>query len=408
MDISSLRERRAAEFTVSELNGYIKTVFDNDRSLPSVTVCGEISNLVCHGSGHLYFSLKDSDGQIKAVMFRSYASKLKTVPKNGMRIKAHGSVSVYPQGGVYQLYVTSMIRDGIGELYEKYELLKSRLAEEGLFSSEHKKAIPRFPEAIGIITSPTGAAVRDIINITERRFPYARIYLYPSLVQGENAESDLIKALDFFESARLVDVIIIGRGGGSIEDLWSFNSEALARRIYSHSVPIISAVGHETDFTVCDFVSDVRAPTPSAAAELAVPDSAELLMRIDSLSERAASALKKNIVRMRERLEAVKDKAILKNPEIFYKEKKQAASDLAKRACELVRLRISNKRNGLMLNVEGLNALNPLSVLARGYAVVESEGGCIRRMNDVDVGDVVTVRISDGKFKAKILEKEVN
>ncbi len=408
MDISSLRERRAAEFTVSELNGYVKTVLDNDRCLTSVTVCGEISNFVCHGSGHFYFSLKDGGGQIKAVMFRSHAANLKMIPKNGMRVKAHGSVSVYPQGGVYQLYVTSMLRDGIGELYEKYELLKHKLAEEGLFSPEHKKAIPRFPEAIGIITSPTGAAVRDIINITERRFPYARVYLYPSLVQGDNAEGELIRALDYFDDSRLVDVIIIGRGGGSIEDLWPFNSEALARRIYAHSVPIISAVGHETDFTVCDFVSDMRAPTPSAAAELAVPDSAELLMRIDSLAERAASALKKSIATRRERLNAASDKAILKRPELFYKEKKKDVSDLIRRASELCTLRIASKRNGLMLNVEGLNALNPLSVLARGYSVVEADGACVRRVSDIEIGDTVTVRMADGKLKAKIIEKEVN
>ena len=245
MDINSLRERDKRDvFSVSDLNEYIKNIFENNRTLASVSVRGEISNFVSHRSGHLYFSLKDSDGQIRAVMFRSRAMSLKFIPESGMKVIVHGSVTVYPRDGSYQIYVSSMQPDGIGALYLAYEQMKARLAEEGLFDEDHKKPIPPIPARIGVITSPTGAAVRDIINVTGRRFPQAEVYLYPALVQGEGAEESLIRALDYLDKSRLCDVIIIGRGGGSIEDLWAFNSEKLARRIYEAQVPVISAVGH--------------------------------------------------------------------------------------------------------------------------------------------------------------------
>ena len=289
IDISSLRERSAPKpLTVSELNQYVKKIFDNDHTLSAISVRGEISNFVNHRSGHLYFSLKDAEGQIRAVMFRSSVARLKFIPENGMKVVVHGSVTVYQREGSYQLYVNSMEPDGIGGLYLAYEQLKERLYNEGLFDESHKKELPPLPLRIGVITSPTGAAVQDIINVTKRRFPIAKLYLYPSLVQGDGAEENLIKALDYYESSNLVDVIIIGRGGGSIEDLWAFNSERLARRIYSMQTPIISAVGHETDFTICDFVSDMRAPTPSAAAELSVPDMRELKIQIDNYLDKAA------------------------------------------------------------------------------------------------------------------------
>ena len=270
-DINALRERsNITPFSVSELNEYIKSVFENDRTLSGVTVSGEISNFTNHRSGHLYFSLKDADGQIRAVMFRSRAMSLKFMPESGMRVIVRGSVTVYTRDGSYQIYVSSMQPDGIGALYLAYEQMKARLALEGLFDPAHKLPIPEYPKRIGVITSPTGAAVRDIINVTGRRYPGADLYIYPALVQGAEAEESLVKAVDYFDRSGLCDVVIIGRGGGSIEDLWAFNSERLARRIYDASVPIISAVGHETDFTICDFVSDMRAPTPSAAAEISV------------------------------------------------------------------------------------------------------------------------------------------
>jgi exodeoxyribonuclease VII large subunit len=309
IDINSLRERDNTEiFSVSSLNAYIKNIFENNRTLSSVTLRGEISNFTNHRSGHLYFSLKDSEGQIRAVMFRSRAASLKFMPESGMKVIVHGSVTVYPRDGSYQIYVLSMQPDGIGALYLAYEQMKARLAEEGLFDESHKKLIPEFPRRIGVITSPTGAAVRDIINVTGRRYPMADLYLYPALVQGAAAEASLIRALDYLDSSGLCDVIIIGRGGGSIEDLWAFNSEALARRIYAASTPVISAVGHETDFTICDFVADMRAPTPSAAAEIAVPDRRELIMRLDRLDERMCSALVRSVARYRELIDSLSER----------------------------------------------------------------------------------------------------
>ena len=245
MDISALRERSSsAAMTVAELNEFIKNIFDSTRALTSVTVKGEISNFTFHRSGHLYFSLKDADSQIRSVMFRSSAARLKFIPENGMKVIAHGSVSVYTRDGSYQFYVNSLQPDGVGALYLAYEQLKAKLEREGLFSEEFKRKIPEFPEKIGVITSPTGAAVRDIINVCARRYPLAKLYLYPSLVQGDGAEENLIKALDYFDKTKLVDTVIIGRGGGSIEDLWAFNSERLARKIHEMQIPVISAVGH--------------------------------------------------------------------------------------------------------------------------------------------------------------------
>lgn len=407
MDISSLRERRSSlEFTPGELNNYIKSVFENDRVLGAVTVRGEISNFTAHTSGHFYFSLKDECGQIKAVMFRSSAAKLKFLPENGMKVTVHGSVSVYAQSGTYQLYASTMTPDGIGTLYMMYERLKERLSEEGLFSESHKKEIPRFPNALGVITSPTGAAVRDIINVSRRRFPAASIYLYPSLVQGDGAEESLISALDYFEKSRLVDVIIIGRGGGSIEDLWAFNSEALARRIYSHSVPIISAVGHETDFTICDFVSDLRAPTPSAAAELALPDVRELLHRIDILEESAVSALLLCAKRKRERLAFIAERIRNIDSASAFVQKRQKLNLLLERAERGVNENVRSARSELALNAERLSALNPLSVLSRGFSVVESEGRVVRSVHDAELGERVSIRLKDGRLNAEIVEKE--
>ena len=311
MDISSLRERNMPrELSVSELNAYVKRLFDNDRALNAISVRGEISNFTYHRTGHLYFTLKDEDSQIRAVMFRSSASTLKFMPENGMKVIIRGSINVYTQTGSYQIYVNSMQPDGIGALYVAYEQLKSKLESEGLFSDEYKKQIPEYPKKIGVITSPTGAAVRDIINVTGRRFPLAQIYLYPSLVQGDGAEDNLIKALDYFESSGLVDLVIIGRGGGSIEDLWAFNGEKLARRIFECKTPIISAVGHETDFTICDFVADLRAPTPSAAAEIAVPDSRELRLRISGLYDRCERALDRVCERKEDALLRLKESFI--------------------------------------------------------------------------------------------------
>ena len=404
MDISSLRERGSGAITVSELNDYIKNVFDSSRFLSSVTIKGEISNFTYHKSGHLYFSLKDSDAQIKAVMFRSSASRLKFMPESGMKVIAHGAVSVYQRDGVYQLYVSSMQPDGIGALYLAYEQLKEKLALEGLFSDEYKKLIPEMPERIGVITSPTGAAVRDIINVTGRRFPLAKLYIYPSLVQGDGAEENLIRGVDYFDKSGLVDVIIIGRGGGSIEDLWAFNSERLARRIFEAKIPVISAVGHETDFTICDFVADMRAPTPSAAAELAVPDIRELYMRLDSYVGRSTSSLERKIEVADQRLANVYDRVVTEGLDALFSNLGERLLRSSKSIFDTMKHRMEKESLGLLAVAEKLSAFNPLSILQRGYSITTNSDGKIASVSNTKVGDQVQIKINKGKFKAEILD----
>ena len=405
IDINSLRERDNIEiFSVSSLNEYIKGIFENNRTLSSVTVRGEISNFTNHRSGHLYFSLKDGDGQIRAVMFRSRAAGLKFMPESGMKVIVHGSVSVFPRDGSYQIYVSSMQPDGIGALYLAYEQMKARLAEEGLFDEEHKQPIPAFPRRIGVITSPTGAAVRDIINVTGRRYPLADVHLYPALVQGSGAEASLVKALDYLDKSGLCDIIIIGRGGGSIEDLWAFNSEILARRIYSAVTPVISAVGHETDFTICDFVADMRAPTPSAAAELAVPDKRELLMHIDRLDERLSAALVRSVTRARERLESLSERIAGDVLSRQLSVKRDEVDRLQEKAFLLMKGILREKRERLSSVAGRADALSPLSTLSRGYSLAEHDNKIVSRVNDLNVGDRLSVIMQDGRVETEVVE----
>ena len=403
MDISSLRERGSAEvMSVSELNGFIKNLIDGNRTLSAVTVRGEISNFKYHSSGHLYFSLKDEEGQIRAVMFRSSAARLKFRPESGMRVIAHGSVGVFVRDGSYQLYVNGMQPDGIGALYLAYEQLKEKLAGEGLFAPDAKRPIPRIPRRVGVITSPTGAAVRDIINVIRRRFPQADVYLYPALVQGEGAAESLIRAVDYFDASRLCDTVIIGRGGGSIEDLWAFNDERLARRIYSATVPIISAVGHETDFTICDFVSDLRAPTPSAAAELAVPDVRELAMTVDGYSERLKVALENRYAGARERLKMLSERISARTMLMKIDGRRGEVERLRALSEAAIKRRTADGRANLSAMAAKLSALDPLSVLARGYAVVSTDEGRVADVQDLAVGDGISVRVSGAVIDAKI------
>jgi exodeoxyribonuclease VII large subunit len=405
IDINSLRERDNTEiFSVSSLNAYIKNIFENNRTLSSVTLRGEISNFTNHRSGHLYFSLKDSEGQIRAVMFRSRAASLKFMPESGMKVIVHGSVTVYPRDGSYQIYVLSMQPDGIGALYLAYEQMKARLAEEGLFDESHKKLIPEFPRRIGVITSPTGAAVRDIINVTGRRYPMADLYLYPALVQGAAAEASLIRALDYLDSSGLCDVIIIGRGGGSIEDLWAFNSEALARRIYAASTPVISAVGHETDFTICDFVADMRAPTPSAAAEIAVPDRRELIMRLDRLDERLCSALVRSVARYRELIDSLSERVSIDALKKQLRARADEVERLNEKSSLLVKTLLRLKREQLSTVAAQADALSPLSTLFRGYSVAEKDGLVVKRAEELSPGDKFTLIMQDGCVEAEVLE----
>ena len=404
IDISSLRERENANaFTVSDLNNFIKNIFETNRTLSSVTVRGEISNFTNHRSGHLYFSLKDEDGQIRAVMFRSKAQTLKFMPESGMKVVVHGSVTVYPRDGSYQIYVSSMQPDGIGALYLAYEQLKERLANEGLFDAEHKLPLPAYPRRIGVITSPTGAAIRDIINVSGRRYPNADLYIYPALVQGAGAEEGLISALDYLDKSRICDVIIIGRGGGSIEDLWAFNSEALARRIYSATTPVISAVGHETDFTICDFVADMRAPTPSAAAEIAVPDKRDLLMRIDSYNERLVKGLERKVERASEKLRHLEqrvDKRVLLERINGLRECVRVYSD---KSSVLVSNKIAILRENLGKNAGKANALSPLATLDRGYSIAQNQSGkIIKSASELKLGDSFKLTLSDGIVEGSV------
>lgn len=407
MDITSLRERRGASvLTVGELNEYIKGLLEADRLLGAVTVKGEISNFIYHRSGHLYFSLKDEDGQIKAVMFRSSASRLKFMPENGMRVTVHGSVNIYTKDGSVQLYVNQMQPDGIGALYLAYEQMKERLYREGLFDHEHKRPIPKMPARIGVVTSPTGAAIRDILNVLGRRYPLAEVYLYPSLVQGDGAADNLIRAIDYFDRSHLVDVVIIGRGGGSLEDLWAFNNEALARRIYDATVPIISAVGHETDFTICDFVSDLRAPTPSAAAELAVPDVRELCVRLDSLADAAVGALTRACERRRHALDIIRNRPPLASPEFLLERRQRATEELFARATSLADRALADMRGRLVPIVEKLDALSPLATMRRGFSVITKNGSSVKSVADIEIGDEFDIRLFDGSATAQVIRKD--
>jgi len=403
MDISSLRERRDnSSLSVSELNGILKKLIENDRTLKTVSVRGEISNFTNHRSGHLYFTLKDADSQIKAVMFRSSAQNLKFVPEDGMRVTVRASVGVYVAGGAYQLYVTSISPDGIGALYLAYEQLKARLEAEGLFSPAHKKEIPKYPEKIGVITSPTGAAIRDIINVCKRRYPISKIYLYPSLVQGEGAEKNLIEAVDYFDKSGLADVIIIGRGGGSLEDLFAFNSEALARRIYDCKTPVISAVGHETDFTICDFVADRRAPTPSAAAEIATPDLREISLRLDMLSEKIVGAVLYKLEKYSERLLSLKGRISLSKT--VFEAYERRLDELKNRIDRGVFSVLDGKRVKLSLLSERIGAMSPLSVLSRGYSVLYKGDKTVRSVSDVTEGETIHARLTDGEVALKVIK----
>lgn len=389
--------------TVSQLNDYVKMLIDSNPMLGNIWVRGEVSNLTFHTSGHLYFSVKDEKSRVSAIMFRTNAVKLKFRPENGMKVVLHGRVSVFPRDGVYQIYVTSIEPDGIGALYIAYEQLRRRLEAEGLFDERIKKALPKIPSAVGVITSPTGAAVRDIINVTARRFPFAKIILFPSLVQGDGAESNLIEGIRYFNSARSADVIIIGRGGGSIEDLGAFNSELLAREIRMSAIPVISAVGHETDYTICDFAADRRAPTPSAAAELAVPDAVELKRKLGNVTARIENLVSREIKHIRERLKLLSESRVLTNPTAYIEDKRVLLVSLSRDIERGLSASVREKKNQYIRISTVLQALSPLKVISKGYsAVFNDEGKLVKSIKDVDNGDHLSFRVSDGVIGAEV------
>ncbi len=393
---------------VSQLNFYLKSLIENDNNLRFVFLEGEISNLTDHySSGHIYFSLKDEKSVIKAVMFSYAAKNLKFKPENGMKVIVRGRVSVYEPSGQYQLYVEDMQPDGVGALSLQFEQLKEKLSKEGLFDKAHKKPLPQYPQTVGVITSPTGAAVRDIFNVLSRRYKSAHIVMCPVLVQGENAAAQLTDAVKRFTNTKIADVIIIGRGGGSIEDLWAFNDENLARAIFACDTPIISAVGHETDFTICDFVSDLRAPTPSAAAELAVPDSEELLLELSAQEQYLRSIMDKKLSDYSNTLMQQTRLLSAFSPINTIDSGLKSLENTKSRILTISEQFIDANTKKLSNIASKLSALNPICVLMRGYSYTTNENEKnISSVNDVKNGDVINIRVTDGIINATVNNKE--
>ncbi|MBQ2135780.1 MAG: exodeoxyribonuclease VII large subunit [Clostridia bacterium] len=394
--------------SVKQLNMYVKSLVEGDERLAFVSIKGEISNFKNHfSSGHFYFTLKDNDAAIRCVMFRSYASAVKFRPEDGMEVILTGRVSIYERDGQYQFYAEEMHNAGQGDISVQFEQIKKKLAEEGLFDEESKRPIPKFPENIAVVTSNTGAAVQDIMNILSRRYPLARVIMCPVAVQGELAVPDMVNTLERIYALNNVDLIIIGRGGGSIEDLWAFNSEALARKIYESPIPVISAVGHETDFTICDFVADLRAPTPSAAAELAVPNSAELKNKIEKLQSNMCSLLRAKYNYCATRFDAVTASPMLKKPlDALIFDRYEHLDKLSEKIFTLTEKKINEREKQFSLLSSVLETLSPLKVINRGYAVAEANGEIVKSIYQVKIGDSLNLRLNDGRLTCQITEKE--
>lgn len=396
--------------SVSQINEYIRALLSQDDVLSMITVRGEISNLTIHRSGHIYFTLKDESSVLKAVMFRSSAQRVRFALKEGMSIIVSGRISVYPQSGQYQLYAEDIQPDGIGALYIAYEQIKERLAKEGLFDQSKKKAIPQIPSTIGIVTSPTGAAIHDMINVISRRFPFAKIVLYPALVQGDNAHISLIKGLTYFNQEGSADVIIIGRGGGSMEDLWAFNNVDLAYAIYNSTIPVISAVGHESDFTICDFVADLRAPTPSAAAELAVSDEMSVRNMLRNYISIAGKSLITEIQKRRNLVNILSSSRVLSSKENLLNEYRMKLMITTDKLDFGLNNLLNNKRHQFDILSMKLNAISPLNTLKRGYAIaINDSGNAIGSVDEVSINQSLNISLCDGTVNAtvnKVIKKE--
>ena len=414
--------------TISDLNRYIKAKFDIDSNLNNVYLKGEISNFKHHTRGHFYFTLKDENSRLSAVMFNFNASKVGFEPEDGMKVLVSGRISVYEATGSYQIYVNTMEMDGIGNLYLEFEKLKKKLASEGLFNKEHKKPIPKYPKTIGIITAPTGAAIRDILSTIKRRYPIAKTILFPALVQGEGAKESVTRQLKKAQEYDL-DVIICGRGGGSIEDLWCFNEEMVARAIYESKIPVISAVGHEIDFTIADFVADLRAPTPTGAAEMAVPNITDLNNLFNQLKIRATKAIQNKIAGTENRLKTLTSKQILKNPLSIYEIKEQRLDNLLDRLQLFIANKLKednlryhkiidnkllkeptkileNKEYQFNILLKTVTILNPMKLLDSGYSIVKNKNEVITSVKLVNVDDVINIALKDGTIDAKVVSKE--
>ena len=389
--------------TVTQLNKYLKDKFDNDENLEAILVKGEISNFKNHYTGHLYFTLKDENSLIKCIMFKGYAERLNFIPKDGMKVMVFGSVSVFERDGVYQIYAKSILEDGVGDLHEKFEQLKNKLEAEGLFDVKHKKAITMYPRIVGVLTSQTGAVIRDIINVSTRRNPNVYIKLFPVPVQGPGAAEQIAEKIKIMNEKKLADVLIIGRGGGSLEDLWPFNEEIVARAIYESELPIISAVGHETDFTIADFVADLRAPTPSAAAELAVPDVYELKQKILNYQNRYRQALKKKIEVMKLRFESVMKSRVFTDPLRKIIDNSTILDNYMIRLENSVEKIQKERRNNYAELITKLDTLSPLKTLSRGYNLAEKDGKIVKSVNQLEKDEVIKLKFIDGNRDVKVL-----
>ena len=389
--------------SVSELNSYIKNKIADDEYLNNVLIKGEISNFKNHYTGHMYFTLKDENSLIKCIMFKSYAQKLDFMPQDGMKVFVLGGVSVFERDGIYQIYVKAMQEDGVGVLYKKYEELKQRLDEQGYFDENHKQKIPLMPKIIGVLTSQTGSVIRDIINVSTRRNPNVQITLYPVPVQGEGAAEKIAEGIKYMNENNLADVLILARGGGSLEDLWPFNEEIVAHAIYNSKLPIISAVGHETDFSISDFVADLRAPTPSAAAELAVPDIYEIKQKINVYQNRLRMALVKKVEIMKLRYEKCMTSIVFKEPTRNINENYQKIDNYIKRLENTIRIKQKEEKTKYIELVSKLDTLSPLKTLTRGYSIIESNNEIVKNSKQLKKGDKVSIRFNDGKKEAEIL-----
>ena len=396
--------------SVTQINEYIRVMMDSDRLLASLAIRGEISNYKVYPSGHHYFTLKDEGGALRCVMFKGNTLRLKFHPENGMKVIAMGKISVFPRDGAYQLYCTGLILDGIGDLYAAFEQLKAKLSAQGLFDPAHKKPIPAYPGTIGIITSSAGAAIHDMLRILHKRYPLVNVRLLPVRVQGVEAPDEIVAAIRYANHYRLADLLIVGRGGGSMEDLWAFNDEKVAKAIYDSIIPVISAVGHEPDVTISDFVADLRAATPSNAAELAVPDQDALRQILDGMSSNMMAALQQKIVNARRHLKVLSESAALQSPESYLQYRKKALQLLENRLISAQVQQHNRKNQRFVALTAKLDAMSPLKVLTRGYSMVEKENGqLVRSVSDLSAAESVKITLADGQFTATVRDvKERN
>ena len=393
-------------YSIRQVNLYISNMFRQDFMLNRIYVKGEVSNCKYHTSGHIYFSLKDDSGSLACVMFAGNRSGLKFQMQNGQSVIVLGSISVYERDGKYQLYAREIIQDGMGLLYEKFQALKQELEEMGMFAPEYKQPIPAFSRRVGIVTAPTGAAIRDIMNISYRRNPYVQLILYPALVQGEEAADSIVRGIELLDQSH-VDVIIVGRGGGSMEDLWAFNEEKVARAIFQCETPVISAVGHETDFTIADYVADLRAPTPSAAAELAVADMAAIQGQLRDMQQRLQNRMSERLSDRKKELEHLQEKLKYVSPQHQIQEKYQRLTDIEEELQMLMQQTMKERRHQLMIYVERMKGLSPLEKLSQGYSyTADARGKKITAIEQVQPGDLLQIYVSDGQILAEVKEKK--